>query len=503
MQTVQVVALPNPTPNKEIDDETISVVSTEIPNAIPMAPAQPPMVMTGEDEDYMYGISGMIEYSIEKATGSVYTKNPETGEWLYMTTPVASLPATHHNEHMLQTLHAMNYILNQNNVRMDMEIRRLHTQEIQPLRMALDQALATIKKMGNRKGTNPEIIQNIKGLETKNRELSESIMRLQTENTTIQDSNGKKIVEALAEQFKKFEIEMKSKEEEIESYKTRIQSLNRSMDEKEKNYQSKIVEIQRLQNEFDVKNQKILEMENEMKTFTTKENEWKSIRTELQTEIRDMKKRIKEFEFSYIRQEEIQPLNERIRELESENSRIKSSSSKKMEESIQEKVQPLQNEIRTLRTQMGNKEAEMKRLRSTYDKLVKTHEELVEQNQLVESSHKREIQELRVDVREATGKFDHLQERFSTVDKAYSSAREFCKKLSKEKNEMDAGYQNAMRDISKDLEKMTFECESVKEKNRELEKLFQECMTRFKASHTRNKELEEELKAFQMSVDRS
>lgn len=487
MQTVQVVAIPNP----PIEDDVNSVASTEIP----MAPPQPPMVMTGEDEEYMYGMIGMNEYSIEKGTGSVYTKNPETGEWLYVTTPMSNIPTTHRNEHMFQTLHAMNFILNQNIVRMNMEIQRLHTQEIQPLRMALDNALGTVKKIsGQKKGTNPEMLQKIQNLETKNREYSENIQKLREEKTQLEESNGKKIVDALAEQFKKFEVDMKSKEEEIESYKTRIQSINRSLDEKEKTNQSLLSELQSM-------NVKIYEMENEMKSFSVKENEWKSIRSELQTEIREMKMRIKEYEFSYVKQEDVQHLNTTIDRLESDNSRIKSNFAKKMDEVIQEKTLPLQAEIQRLRTQVGNKDAEIKKAKSTYDKLNKTYGELVDQHQMMESTHKRDIQELRNDVREATSKLDHLSERYTTVDKAYASAREFCKKLSKEKNEMDAGYQNAMRDISKELEKMTFDNQRLTIENGRIEKLFQECMSRFKITHTKNKELEEELKAFQMSVN--
>lgn len=485
MQTVQVVALPNP-----VDDDVNSVASTEIP----MAPPQPPMVMTGEDEEYMYGMVGMNEYSIEKGTGAVYNKNPETGEWLYVTNPMSNIPTTHQNEHMFQTLHAMNFILNQNIVRMNMEIQRLHAQEIHPLRVALDNALGTIKKLSiTRKGSNPEMIQKIQNLETKNREFSENIQKFRKEKIQMEESNGKKIVEALAEQFKKFESEMKSKEEEIESYKIRIQSLNRSLDEKEKMNQS-------LSSELQSTNVKMKEMENEMKSFSVKENEWKSIRSELQTEIREMKKHIKEYEFSYVKQEDVQHLNATIDRLESDNSRMKSNFAKKMDEAIQEKTLPLQTEIQRLRTQVGNKDSEYKKLKSTYDKLNKSHQEMMEQQQLVEESKKREIQEIKNDLREITQKFDQLNDRYTTVDKAYANAREFCKKLSKEKNEMDAGYQNAMRDISKELEKMTFDNQRLTIENERIEKLFQECMSRFKITHAKNKELEEELKAFQMSV---
>jgi chromosome segregation ATPase len=502
MQTVQVVALPSPNPIL-VDDDSVSVISTEIPNAYPPMPVQ--MVMTGEDETYLYGMMGMNEYSIEKETGAVYTKNPETGEWLYVTNPMSNIPSTHHNEHMFQTLHAMNFILNQNVVKMNMEIQRLHVHEIQPLRIALDQALGTIKKMGNRKGSNPnpEMMKKIQNLEMINSDLMNTVSKFESDKRIMEESNGKKIVEALAEQLKKFESDMKTKEEEIESYKNRIQSLNRSLDDKEKMNKSHQEEMKNLRQEFESKNQKISEMENEMKTFSTKENEWRSIRSELQGEIRDMKKRIKEYEFSYVKQEDIQHLNDRIRELESENHRIKSNSSKKTDEAIQERMLPLQTENQRLRAQLGNKDSEFKKLKATYDKLVNTHRDLVEQHNLVETSNKREIEELRTDLRDATARQDQLQERFTTVDKAYANAREFCKKISKEKNEMDAGYQNAMRDISKDLERKTFDCEALKDKNEKLETLFQDCMKKFKQSYARNKELEDELRAFQMSVEKS
>lgn len=487
MQTVPVVAIPVP---PHVEEDMISVISNDTQPI-----QQAPMVMTGEDDVYIYGISGMIEYSIEKATGTVYNKNPETGEWLYVTNPMSNIPQTHQNEHMFQTLHAMNFILNQNIVRMNMEIQRLHTQEIQPLRVALDNALGTIKKIsGQRKGSNPEMIQKIQNLEMKNRELIENIQKLREEKTQIEESNGKKIVEALAEQLKKFEVDMKSKEEEIESYKTRIQSLNRSLDEKEKMNQS-------LRTELQSKNDKIQEMEDEKKSFSVKENEWKSIRSELQTEIREMKKKIKEYEFSYVKQEDIQHLNTTIEKLESDNSRLKSNFAKKMDEAIQENTRPLQTEIQRLRSQIGNKESEFKKLKSTYDKLHKNHQEMIEQQQMTGASKSREMDELRKDVREITQKFDQLNDRYTTVDKAYANAREFCKKLSKEKNEMDAGYQNAMRDISKELEKMTFECQSLKIKNTRLDELYRDCFDRLKTAHNKTKELENELKAFQMSVE--
>ncbi len=502
MQTVQVVALPTPNPIP-VDDDSVSVISTEIPNTYPPMPVQ--MVVTGEDEEFLYGMMGMNEYSIEKGSGAVYTKNPETGEWLYVTNPMSSIPQTHQNEYMFQTLHAMNFILNQNVVKMNMEIQRLHVQEIQPLREALNQAIGTIKKMGNRKGSNPnpEMLKKIQNLEKINGDLMNTVSKLESDKRTMEESNGKKIVEALAEQLKKFESDMKMKEEEMESYKNRIQSLNRSLDDKEKMNRSHQEELKNLRQEFESKNQKILEMDNEMRTFTTKENEWKAIRSELQVENRDMKKRIKEFEFSYVKQEDIQHLNDRIRELESENQRIKSNSSKKMEEAIQERMLPLQTENQRLRTQLGNKDTEYKKLKTTHDKLVNSQKDLVEQHKLVETSNKREIELLRTDLRDATSRQDQLQERFTTVDKAYASAREFCKKLSKEKNEMDAGYQNAMRDISRDLERKTFDCEALKDKNEKLESLFQDCMKKFKESYSRNKELEEELKAFRMSIEKS
>ncbi len=498
--------------NKQVLDTNVAIEN----NTVPTVHFSNLIIIHDQDDQYFYGTYRENEYSVDKENFSVCIKNIENNNWDTIQNPFVFLTEEIQKDILIKNISFNNFMLNQQIISLNLEISRLQTQELAPLKSALEQANFTIERFIHTKGSgkrfeNDGLLQSFNRAQNKIEEQKIYIMRLKNQINKINVDNGINKIDTESEDF---EIELKKqleakcktfmeqiellgskliqKEKEFDELTLRFNNLDQNFNELNLKHNSKISEFDALNNDFVQSKSKISSLENEILSkiqeiqnlnsklvsksiefdkiqvsFESKNNE----NNELKKQIKNLDKTIQELRFNPEKDNEINNLRQRISVLEQEKVQQKNRFTTQLQEQIQEQTRNLEKELEKYRIIANEKDRELTKLRQEHKKLLKSTKDYESDMSLmktatktIQEESKTEIQNLNQQINDKTTQINTLTDKNMRIEKQFRKALEELQKSRKDIESMEKNYISVVQNYDEENNKLRYEIKSCRDK---------------------------------------
>ncbi len=468
------------TTNQLVIDNQITVEN----NTVPTVHFSNLIIINDHDESYFYGSYRNIDYSIEKETMNIYCKNNDTNDWELIQNPFVFLTEDIQKDILIKNACFNTFMLNQQIIELNTEISRLHTQELGPLKCALEQANFTIERFIHKKGGREQTVHDLHRAQSKIEEQRIYIMKLKNQlngkDIKIDNENNQQIEELKMKynlQIQQFETQLLEKNTKLNEIQSNFDSLNKSFNE----LQSKLSNFDELsefkskyltlKDELVSKNEIIQNMNIKLNEFETIQESSLKSTTELKKNIKTLEKTIHDLRFDTSKDAEIQNLRQRISQLDQDKIQLKNSIINQVREQVIEKTNSIQKEMEKYRALANEKDRELTKLRQENKKLSKSFNEMDSDNTLlkntiksVQQESKIEIDRLNQQLTEKTTQFNTMNDKNMKIEKQFRKALEDLQKSKSDIDSLEKNYISVVSNYDEENNKLRYEIKSCREK---------------------------------------
>ncbi len=424
-----------------------------------------------ENSSFNYWNMDGSEYSFNTKTGEIFMKVND--EW------VLNCKTVQPNEIDMTNIQMNNFLLGQHINCLYTEITRLYNMEINPLKSALNHANWTIRNFirDRNNGNYSSLMNTIHKYKSQNNELKEETSKLKEElfklKSTKQTDNQ---VNQLKDQIRLKNIDLKSKCEELELKQQEFNDLKTSF-EKSVLDNNKI--INDLNNQLNLLNQSKIDELHDLK------NKNKNLLDQINilNEQLDYRK-------SNINSENTN-LTKRINQLENEKNSLKTDKTRLENELIESK-----EELKKVQSNIGKKDKDFKKLKSEYDLLLSKFNELETEYQLIKAHQTTFEESAKIWVKELNSKLeekDHQIKCLSNFESLWNSGKEYMKKITREKKELETCYDALVIQFSGQSRAYDEKCHSLAEQCKDYESVARESFAKLREAKNRENTLREHL----------
>ncbi len=491
---------------------TTQILETNISienNTVPTVHFSNLIIIQDQDEQFFYGTYKDNEYSVDKQTFEVCIKNIETNNWDFIQNPFVFLTDDIQKDILIKNISFNNFLLNQQIINLNLEINRLQTQELAPIRSALEQANFTIERFIHTKGSgkrfdNDGLLQSFNRAQNKIEEQKIYIMKLKNQinkvdsnvNTEeIENSINKQVenkCKSFMEQIELLSSKLIQKEKDFDKLTIQFNVLDQKFNELNIQYDSKVNEFNILNTDSSKFKSKFTTIENELETkiqefnnlstkFISKSSEFDRIQknhedtisenNEFKKQIKNLQKTIQELRFNSEKDNEILNLKQRISQLEQDKVQQKNRFTTQLQEQIQEQTKNLEKEVEKYRISANEKDRELTKLRQEHKKLIKSTKDnegdlslLQIAMKTVQEESKIEIQNLNQQINDKTTLINTLTDKNMRIEKQFRKSLEELQKIKKDMDGMEKNYIAVVQNYDEENNKLRYEIKSCRDK---------------------------------------
>lgn len=469
------------------------------------------IIIQDQDENYFYGIYRDFEYSIDKETTEICIKNKDNDSWDLIPNPFVILTEEVQKDILIKTAYFNSFMMNQQIANLNMEIARLHSQEIAPLKSALDQANFTISKfIQTNRGKNSMSSENsIHSLHRAQSKIEEQRIYIQKLRNELNKKDPSNVMNRPTEDDYELEvnkrIEQKCKAfvEQIEALNVRLTEKNIEFDRLNENFIAKSNEFVKLTSSLQTKESEFNKMDLEYQQFKTDYESMRSLlqskneeirnltermnsesimnlekiqkmtleMTQLNKKVKTLEKSNSELQFTPEKEAELINLRSRVSTFDSEKAQMRRTFATELENQIKERLKNSEKEIERIRVQLTEKDKELTKTKQEYKKLLKAFNEvecdyslLKTATNTIREETRLEIENLNAQIAEKTNINSLLTDKLSRIEKQFRKALEDLQQSKKNMEGMEKNYIAVVQTFEEENNRLRYDVKAARDK---------------------------------------
>ncbi len=485
------------------------------------------IIIQSQDEEYFYGLYKDLEYSIDKQNGQISIRKDEN-TWENIENPFVYLTEDVQKDIVLKNACFNNFMLNQQIINLNLEIARIHSQEIAPLKSALEQANSTIQQFihsGKSNRKDEGLLYSLQRAQSRVEEQKIYIQKLKEELSMKNlgknysdeefDNEVKKRIQdkcnALAQQIDFLNKQLIEKDSQFNQMKEQFEFKNNEVIQLRDQIQLQNMNFDKITSQLNTKTEEMVELTTNFNRI--KESESTNLRkietyltdiNSLRQKINNLEKKNAELQFSTEKEAELQNLRLRVSQIETEKTQMRSSFASNLDSQIKERTKNIEQNLERLRSQLSEKDRELNKTKQEYKKLLKTFDEVECDYNIMKSASntikeecKNELLALNTQVNDKNALIESLKEKNTRVEKQFRKCLEDLQRSKKEAENMEKNYISVVQTFEEENNRLRYDVKSARDKVKLYHEVSNRSVDQLKAVIRREKILKNALNKYE------